>query len=305
MRKDDDTERIVRDIDKARERTMVRLSKGTNDFTAWTDQDGKFIISGVGNGTYTLSVEAGDDFEPTSERLEVAQVRGAPAQTYYVNIQLRWKPDARKKPGVIDSELASAPRKAQEYYRKAVAAAVKGDHQGAIDELLRAVAEYPEFAIAHSELGVEYQKLNQLEKSDEHLRIALKLKPGAYEPLASLGIVLVRMKKHEEAESVLREALKIRDDSAVVHFYLGRSLLGQKKPTEAEAELRTALSIGGSEMVEAHRALANIYLERGENEKALSELETYLAANPAPADEKKLRDTIQQIKGLLKGSRKP
>src|SRR5580765_4267296 len=96
---------------------MVRLSKGTNDFTAWTDQDGKFIISGVGNGTYTLSVEAGDDFEPTSERLEVAQVRGAPAQTYYVNIQLRWKPDARKKPGVIDSELASAPRKAQEYYR--------------------------------------------------------------------------------------------------------------------------------------------------------------------------------------------
>jgi tetratricopeptide (TPR) repeat protein len=184
---------------------MVRLSKGTNDFTAWTDQDGKFIISGVGNGTYTLSVEAGDDFEPTSERLEVAQVRGAPAQTYYVNIQLRWKPDARKKPGVIDSELASAPRKAQEYYRKAVAAAVKGDHQGAIDELLRAVAEYPEFAIAHSELGVEYQKLNQLEKSDEHLRIALKLKPGAYEPLASLGIVLVRMKKHEEAESVLRE----------------------------------------------------------------------------------------------------
>jgi Tfp pilus assembly protein PilF len=91
----------------------------------------------------------------------------------------------------------------------------------------------------------------------------------------------------------------------VVHFYLGRSLLGQKKPTEAEAELRTALSIGGSEMVEAHRALANIYLERGENEKALSELETYLAANPAPADEKKLRDTIQQIKDLLKGSRKP
>ncbi len=283
----------------------VRLSKGTNDFTAWTDQDGKFLIVGVGNGTYNLSVEPGDDFEPASERVEIAQARGAPPQTFNVNIQLRWKRGTLQKPSVIDAEVARAPRKAQEFFRSALANAAKGDHQGAVDELLRAIAEYPEFAIAHSELGVQYQKLNQLEKSDEHLLTALKLKPGAYEPLASRGILLVRMKKFEEAETVLREVLKIKDDSAVVHFYLGRSLVGQKKSNDAEPEFRVALKMGGNTMVEAHRALANIYLQRGDNEKGLAELEAYLAANPTPADEKKLRDTVQQIRDLLKANPKP
>ena len=283
----------------------VRLSKGTNDFIAWSDQDGKFNIAGVGNGTYTLSVEAGDEFEPASERVEIAQPRGAPAQTFFVNIRLRLRHEAIKKPGVIDAEMAGVPEKALQHYWNARAAAAKGDNQGAVDELMRSVAEYPEFAIAHSELGVQYQKLNQLEKSDEHLRVALKLKPGAYEPLASLGVVLVRMKKHEEAESVLREALKIKDDSAIVHFYLGRALIGQKKPNDAEAEFRTALSMGGKDMIEARRALANIYLQRGEDEKAIAELEAYLTANPKPADEKKLRDTVQQIKDSLKKATKP
>ena len=283
----------------------VRLSKGLNDFTAWTDQDGKFLIMGVDNGTYTLSVDPGGNFELASERVEIAQPRGSPAQTFNVNIQLRWKRGVQQKPGVIDAELAQVPKKAAEHYRNAAAAAAKGDYQKAVDELLKAVAEYPEFPTAHTELGVQYQKLNQLEKSDEHLSIALKLKPGAYEPLASRGVVLVRMKRYEEAEAVLREGLKIKDDSAVVHLYLGRSLVGQKKPDEAEAEFRTALRMGGNDMIESRRALANIHLQRGEDEKALSELEAYLAANPKPADEKKLRDTIRQIKDLLKGKSKP
>ena len=113
------------------------------------------------------------------------------------------------------------------------------------------------------------------------------------------------MKKYDEGESVLREVLKIKDDSAVVHFYLGRSLVGQKRPDDAEAEFRTALNMAGKDIIEARRALANIYLQRGEDGKALSELEAYLAASPKPADEKQLRDTIQQIKDSMKGKRKP
>lgn len=284
---------------------LVRLGKGGNDASTWTDADGKFIFSGVGNGTYTISVEAGEEFEPASQQLEVMQPRGAPRQNHYVTLQLRWKPNATPKPSVIDADLAGAPKKAQQYYRDARAAAAAGKPQIAVDKLLLAVDEYPDLAIAHSELGAQYLKLNQLEKANESLLIALKLKPGAYEPLANRGVVLVRMKKYDEGESVLREVLKIKDDSAVVHFYLGRSLVGQKRPDDAEAEFRTALNMAGKDIIEARRALANIYLQRGEDGKALSELEAYLAASPKPADEKQLRDTIQQIKDSMKGKRKP
>lgn len=286
---------------------LVKLDKGGNEARTWTNQDGKFTFNGVGNGTYTLTVDAGEGFDPASlsQRVEVSQPRSAPPQTFYVDIRLRWQANSAPKPSVVDADLAKAPKKAQENYLEAREAASKGDHQAAVNKLLKAIDEYPEFALAHGELGVAYMNLNELEKADKHLSLAYDLKPGSYEPLANLGIVLNRLKKYGEAEAVIRFALKIKDDSAVVHFYLGRALAGQNKLDEAETEFRTALSMGGTQMVEAHRALANLYLHRKEDQKALTELEAYLAANPKAADAKKLRDTIQQIKDILKENRKP
>ena len=63
--------------------------------------------------------------------------------------------------------------------------------------------------------------------------------------------------------------------------------------------------MGGNDMIEARRALATIYLERGENEKGLKEIEAYLAVNPKAADEKHLRETVRQIKEWLKANKKP
>lgn len=58
-------------------------------------------------------------------------------------------------------------------------------------------------------------------------------------------------------------------------------------------------------MNEARRSLANIYLKRGENAKALGELESYLAANPTPVDEKRLRETMDEIRALINKDVKP
>lgn len=286
---------------------LVKLNKGGNEASTWTNQDGKFVFNGVGNGTYTLTVEVGDEFEPSSssQRLEVSQPRNSPPQTHYVDIRLRLQQNSTTKPGVVHVDLAKAPKKAQQNYLNARNAAANGNHQTAVNKLLQAIDEYPEFALAHAELGLAYMNLNQLEKSDKHLSLAWDLKPGSYDPLANLGIVLTRMKKYGEAEAVIRVALKIKDDSAVMHFYLGRALAGQTRLDEAEPEFRKALSMGGTKMAEAHRALANIYLQRGEDKKALSELEAYLAANPEASDAKKIRETIQQIKDILKENRKP
>jgi tetratricopeptide (TPR) repeat protein len=278
----------------------VRLSKGGNDSIAWTNDDGQFSIPGLGNGTYTLTVDAGGDYEQASQRVEIALVRGSPAQTFYVNIQLKLKPGTSAKPAVIDAEMAGVPKKALQSYRNALAAKAKGDTKNAVAELIQAVAEYPDFTAAHSELGLQYQILGNLEQSEEHSRLALKLKPDSYETLGNLGITLVRAKRFAEAETVLRDAIKINSSYPIVYFYLGRSLIGQQKADAAEAEFKTALSVGGEVMNEARRALANIYLQRNENEKALAELQAYLKTNPTPADEKRLQETIQQIRALIK-----
>ena len=283
----------------------IRLSRAGVDATIYADEYGRFKIAGLSEGSYLVSVEAGDDIEPQTQQVDISFQRTGLPQTYSVSFRMRYKKGVAAKPGVLEADLAGVPDDAVEFYRKAAAAAAKGDTKRAVEELLAAVAVHPDFMLAHAELGVQYQKINDLDKADEHLRTALKLKPDAYEPLANRGIVLVRLRKYADAEPLLRGALKQKDESAVVHFYLGRSMLGQKRPDDAEAEFRTAFEKGGNDMIEARRALATIYLDRGENEKGLKEIEAYLAVNPKPADEAHLRETVRQIKEWIKANKKP
>jgi Flp pilus assembly protein TadD len=287
-------------------RIRVHLSTPGAEISTTTDESGKFYISGLKQGTYTLLVDPDGDLEPDSQRVEISDPAAAPnGQVYSVIVRLRKKSGTPSKTGTVNAEVAGVPGKAVQLYMKGLERSSKDDPKGAVELFLRAVAVYPGFFLAHSELGVQYQKLNDLERADEHLKAALAIKPDAYEPLANRGIVLVRLRRYSEAEPVLRNAAKLKEPSPVVHFYLGRSLLGQKRTDEAEPEFKTAFEQGGNEMLEARRALATIYLERGENEKALVEIEAYLVGNPTTADEKHLRETVKQIKEWLKANPKP
>lgn len=286
-------------------RIRVNLSAPGVEITTTTDDGGKFVISGLRDGRYTVRVEADGEFEPEFQDVDISTPSRTAGQLFAVTFRLRQKESATAKPGLIDAELASVPKRALQLFRKGLDQAAKDDPKGSVELLLQAVSEYPDFVQAHSELGVQYQKLNELEKADDHLKKALTLKPNAYEPMANRGIVLVRLRRYADAEPVLRSAVKIRELSPIVHFYLGRSLLGQKRPDEAEPEFKAAHAQGGNEMIEARRALATIYLERGENAKALAEIEAYLAVVPTAHDEKHLRETVRQIKEWLKANPQP
>lgn len=283
----------------------IKLFKAGAGADASTDEQGRFRITGLAAGSYTLQIEAGDAYETETHRLEIDAPRGGLPSTEWIQVQLRFKASIKAKPGVIDAETADIPKRAAKHYQNARAAAAKDDSKKAIEELLRAVAAHPEFFLAHADLGIQYQKVNELEKADEHLRIALELRPNAYEPLANRGVVLVRVGNYAGAEPVLREALKQRDDSAVVYFYLGRSLLGQKRLDDAEPVFRRAFEVGGVDMIEARRALASIYLQQGKNEKALTEIEAYLEGNPKASDADQLRKTAEEIREWLKANPKP
>jgi Tfp pilus assembly protein PilF len=286
------------------ERIRIRLMGSRAEVSTMTDEAGRFLISGLTDGGYTVYVEPPEKYQPQSENIELSSTR-AGGQTYSLQFRLRESTRTDMKPGVVSADLADVPRRAVEFFEKAGARSAANDAKGAVDLLLKAVAEHPAFFLAHSELGVQYQKLNELDKADHHLQAALKIKPDAYGPLANRGVVLVRLRKYVDAEPVLRSAIKIKNDSPVVDFYLGRALLGQKRPNDAEPVFRSAFEKGGSDMIEARRALATIYLERGENEKAVVEIEAYLVGNPTAYDARQLQETVTKIKEWLKANAKP
>ncbi|MFL6466771.1 MAG: tetratricopeptide repeat protein [Pyrinomonadaceae bacterium] len=287
-------------------RIRIRLSSLTaGEVITTTDDRGRFNFTKIRNGTYTLTVDGEEDFETTSEQIEVALPGGAQSQTFNVTLRLRAKRNQLEKPAVIRTENAGVPKRAMEHYAKGLELSKVGDHLGAVEQLKLAVEAYPEFMVAMTEIGVQFAMLNELEKADNALQSALKIKSDAFEPLINRGIVLVRLKRYAEAEVLLRDAVKAKELSPVAHLFLGRALAAQKKYDDAEKELSLAITIGAAEMKEAHRILASIYLEKEEYIFAAKELEIYLTLNPDAPDAESLQKTLKQLKGTATSTNKP
>ena len=279
-------------------RMNMRLSSPTwGDISATTDDRGKFVFSGVGSGVYTIVIDSEKEFEPVTQQVEIVRRRSTVPETYSMTIRLRFVEKAKsEKPSVISATNAGVPKRAMGIYENASKLAEAKDYKGAIEQLKLAVAEYPAFVNALNQIGVLYLRLNELEKADEALQAALKIKPDAYDPLINRSIALFRLERFKDAEVVLRKTLKTKAESSVAYYYLGRTLNKMGRNDEAEGAYLTCLTMSPGEFNEAHRLLAVIYLDRGAPQLVVEELETYLRLVPKAPDASNLQRVIDQIK---------
>ena len=285
----------------------IRLRLESNDSTggqtAVTDQDGVFRFNGLPPGNFTVVVEGGKDYENTREPVSIYQ--GSAGRIVQVAIQLRPKIDAD------NPAFAGVPHGALDLYQKGAAAAQKGDTKGAVEFLTKAVAAYPNFAQALSDLGAQYLKLSQWDKATETFSALIKLKPGDAAANLDLGIAYYNIgsaflsdKKLDEAtqklglaEAQFREAIKLNNSSPTAHYYLGMTLIKSRKYDEAQTELELAVKNGGGNFALAHRFLGGLYQRAHRDKEAADELETYLKLDPKVKDADTIRSTIQKLRG--------
>ena len=278
----------------------VRLDTPTRgELITMTDTNGRFSFYRLTPGQYTILIDGDENYEAVNERTNLIQAgrsMGTTEEVIPIQIRLKRKAADAIRPEVVHADLANVPKPAVDLYYNALKLAQDGKNKAAIDKLNEAIKVHPNFMLAFNELGVQYQKVNELEKADEALQSALNISPNAFAPLVNHGIVLVRLKKYAPAEADLRAALKENDKSAIAHYYLGRALAYLGKFDEAETELNTAITLGGEQMKEAHRYLGAIYHARGDTEKAIAQLETYLRIAPKADDADAVRQLIKQLK---------
>ena len=281
-------------------RMRIKLSTPTwGEILATTDDSGRFVFSRVGSGDYTLVIDGEKEFEPYTQQVDIIRPRSTVAETYTVTIRLRPLERGKskaEKPSVISASNAGVPNRAMDLYQNASKLAEAKDYKGAIEQLKLAVAEYPTFVNALNQIGVLYLRLNELDKADEALKAALKIKSDAYEPLINRGIALFRLSRFKDAETVLRATLKTKPDSSAAYYYLGRTLNKMGRTDEAETAYRTCIKMSTGEFREAHRLLAVIYLDRGASERVIEELEAYLKLVPTAPDAADLRKVIEMSK---------
>jgi Tfp pilus assembly protein PilF len=279
------------------------------------DLNGSFSFNSLAPGSYRLTIEAGEDYEPSRETVLIEEIgirsrnmsgvelaRTNVPRTFSVIVNLRLKRNAGgggagARPGVINAGLSNLPKPAVDLYEKALEAAQAGDGKKAVEQLREALAYYPEFALALNELGVQYLKLGQADKAIEAFRGSLRIKPDEFMPRLNYAIALLEKKDAAEAEVQLREALKKNDTSWVAHMYLGITLISLRKYDEAEVELLRTLSVGGENLSLPHYYLGGIYWRKGEHKRAADELETYLRLAPKAPDAERTRAAIKELRG--------
>ena len=276
------------------------------ELQAIPDSSGTFTFSSLAPGSYTVVVNAGNEYEISSEgvfidsdlNLSRMGVNVPPTpRRYTVMMHLQPKMKAGNKPGVLNAALAAVPEKARKLYEKGIEQARADDPGKAVDSLKQAVSLYPNFPLALNELGVQYLKLKQVNKAIDALKEACRQNPDAYTSRLNLGVALLEANQAKEAEDYLRESLKLNNAVPSAHMYLGIALLRLNKYDESEKELVIATGANASHLGMANYYLGGIYWKKHDYARAAEQLEKYLQFTPNALDADRVRATIKDLRG--------
>ena len=285
---------------------LIKLITPRGELSTTTNGNGAFVFRQLGGGRYTVRIDDTAGFSATSEVVEINESgfgggMSRLGQTYTVQIHLRpLERPAAYAPGVISAD--SPPQEAVDLFQKALVSAKDGSRERAIEQLKQAVKIHPKFVAALNGLGVQYIKLGEFEKAFDALSAALKIAPENAMLHMNAGIALLQLKRFASAEVEFSRTIHSNEASATAHFYRARALIGLRRLDEAEKELNKAITLGGDDMVVARRYLGGIYVEKGENDKAIRVLEQYLKSVSQSADTIQIRQLISELQRKHKKS---
>jgi Tfp pilus assembly protein PilF len=291
-------------LNSASVKVNLESVNSTGGGSTTTDQDGTFRFNNIRAGNYAVVVEGSKEYEAAREPVSI-DPNGTSGPITSITIHLRPRVDAS------NPAFAGVPQNALDFYQKGTAAAQKNNAQSATEFLSKAVAAYPNFPLALSELGAQYQKLKQWDKAAETFEALLKLKPADALGQQNLGIALYNQgvaflaqknfdeaqKKLDASEAHLREAIKLNSHGFPAHYYLGLTLIRFKAYEEAQKELELAITNGGENVALAHKFLGGVYMSTKKNKEAADELEKYLKLEPKASDADQIKETIKGLRG--------
>jgi tetratricopeptide (TPR) repeat protein len=118
---------------------------------------------------------------------------------------------------------------------------LRGDRQGALDSMRRAVAQRPNDALYHNTLGAVLGQNTELDAAIESLRRACQLEPDMATAWYNLGVLLMRSIRPEESVAALRRAVALEPGHARARVMLGEMLRASGHNEEAAAEYRRVI----------------------------------------------------------------
>jgi Tfp pilus assembly protein PilF len=280
-------------------RAVLFLHGAVKPYFAKTEAapDGKFRFKNVPADTYTLiltmprmgeiqkTIEVGPGVADSKKRVVLTVTAGKAA--------------AMETAQVVSANELSVPSSAKQEYSKAEECIARRDIQGAVACLKRAIEIAPQFAIAWNFLGTIAHQTGQFAQAEQYFREALRQDPGQYAPLVNLGGTLISQGKIEESLSINQRAAAAGPRDALAHAQLGISNFYLGRLDEAEMHLRRAKALDAGHFTNPQLYLLEIYVNRGQNAAAISEIEEFLRLHPDAKNASRLRKTLESLRARV------
>lgn len=273
-------------------RVSYSSTAGASNY-AETDEEGTFRFNNIPTGNYTVTART-EGLPAASESITLRD-EGVAGQATTVVIYIR---NEGQKKGDLSANpmFKDVPKEAIAKYQKAGEKA-NSDPKGALALLDEAIAAYPNFAMAHYEKGVIYQKQNDLDNAMLSFQKAIAAKPDFLDAKMSYGATLLSMKSYDMAIQVYQDVIKQKNDVPESYLNIGIALVGLQQYGRAAMAFKYVLAMkGGENLAVAHRYLGGIYVATNHNPEALTELQKYLELVPKAPDAEKIKATIEDLK---------
>ena len=264
--------------------------------------DGRYRFSRIIAGTYYIVARPNiSEFRGAVQRIELIDTSrsGAAASTERVDFNLEATP--RRSESVIGTLFAQdIPAAASAKFDHALDRLSKKDTPQAIKDLNDALAIFPNYFLASQQLGLVYVEAEEYQKAIPPLIKSIEINAKAGPSYLALGIASLKLGRPDLAFDALQRARSFDEKSFRVHFYLGLTLIELNRLDEAEAALKTSYQVGGAAKASSARLyLASIYSKRGQHQRAIEELETYLHESPKATNAASVKDAIAKLKTKL------
>lgn len=208
--------------------------------------------------------------------------------------------------GIASSSFVSAsdlavPIRARKELDKAVEMIHKQDLEHAVQKLNRAIAIYPQYALAYNNLGAIYSRLGELAQENEALQKAISLDPKLELAYLNLGRLNLHNGEYPAAESALNKAVTLNSRDPIAMVLLSYAEFKDRAFDAAIATSRRA-HLMEQPHATAHRVAAFSFEMENQGQSALAELETFLQEQPTGLQADEARKEIEELKTVLRSS---
>ncbi len=196
----------------------------------------------------------------------------------------------------------TAPRTALRAYLRGRRRAVRGRLPRARRLFEKAVARYPGYASAWTELGRVYHAIGDLTRAEQAYRKALELDPEAWRAYAGLAELAAERGDWKEAAEASNRALAIVPSgqarllvvNAMARYALG-DLAGARRSAEKAVE-----SAWVEPDAEAYLVLGLVAAREGRYREAAARLKLYLALEPAGDSAHEAREQLARVEAEIR-----